>query len=448
MNYNDLKIFKICGYGLDKITPLIEKLPIYSDKSKLLLLDNFIGELYEDLHFIIPNHKFINLIEHLLKQKDKPEILSFDKIFNIGSVISDLNFDDLIEIKDDNIFNNIIDKYSHIFINTKNIPLDPLTNLTLSNEGFNISVQIFNYILNKSNCFNKKKYLVSQSRLEKIIGHLPKSNHYFTSIIHRLNFQKYSKKKNLSEYIKKNIAEKTLIDIEKIQIDEKKNFLELYLYVLFKILTEYNKFKDFEEILNLLYCSSYLDLLEIINLIKPELINLNLSKLEKIIYYGRLEVFEFLFFNIPYVILDLLSKSNPLDISVPTDISYTEDIWNGNIWYENEFDKQIIGVGKHKELINLILSICAEKNYYHVCWTDEIKKKWINLALEYKLEKNFQDYYYFISYDDLLKIFDLSFDITNKDSIQLHIKMFGKKATWNWIKEVSDENFLNLFFTL
>lgn len=445
MNYTDLKIFKICGYESNKIKSLIEKLPIYSDKSKLLLLDNFIGELYEDLHFIIPNHKFINLIEYLLEQKNKPEILSFDKIFNIRSIIN-IYFDDLVEIKDDNIFNNIIDKYSCVFINSKDIPLDPLTNLTLSNEEFNISKQVFNYILNKSNDYKKEKYIISQSRLEKIIIHLPKSNYYFTSIIYTLNFVKYYKKKNLSEYIKKNITEKTSIDFEKIQIDEKNNFLLLYFCALFKILIEHNKFEYFGEILNLLYCCSHLDLLEMINLIKPELINLDLTGLKKIIYYGRLEIFEFLFFNIPYIILDLLSKSNPLDISDLTDISYTEDIWNGNIWFEKELDKQLIGVGKHKELINLILSICAEKNYSHVCWTDVVKKKWINLALEYKLNTNFQDYFYFISYDDLLKILELSFDIINKDSIQLHIKMFGKKATWNWIKVANNENFLDLFF--
>lgn len=446
MTLNNLKIFKICSYESNKIKSLIDKLPIYSDKSKLFLLDNFIGELYDDFHSLIPDYKFKEYIEYVLTEKDKPEILSFRKLFKIDSVLPDLIFDDLIEIKDDNIFNNIIDKYSSIYINNKDIPLDPLTNLTLSNDEFNISELILKYILKKFCDFSKNIYIVNQNRLEKIISHLPKSNNYFTSIIYTLNLKRYRNHEVLSVYIKNNISEKTCIDIEKIENEKKNNFLELYLCVLFKILIEHDKFEDFGEILNILYCCSLLDLLEMINLIKPELISLDLVGLKKIIYYGRLKVFEFLFFNIPYVILDLLSKFNPLDISNSDEFSYTEDIWNGTIWYERESDKRIIGSRKHKELIQLIMSICAEKNYSHVIFTEDIKKNWINLALEYNLEKNFQDSSYFISYDKLLEMFQLSFDITNKDSIQIHIKMFGKNATWNWIKETGDENFLDMFF--
>ena len=446
MTLNNLKIYKICSYESNKIKSLIDKLPIYSDKSKLFLLDNFIGELYDDFHSLIPDYKFKEYIEYILTEKDKPEILSFRKLFKIDSVLPDLIFDDLIEIKDDNIFNNIIDKYSGIYINNKDIPLDPLTNLTLSNDEFNISELILKYILKKFCDFSKNIYIVNQNRLEKIISHLPKSNNYFTSIIYTLNLKRYRNHEVLSVYIKNNISEKTCIDIEKIENEKKNNFLELYLHVLFKILIEHDKFEDFGEILNILYCCSLLDLLEMINLIKPELISLDLVGLKKIIYYGRLKVFEFLFFNIPYVILDLLSKFNPLDISNSDEFSYTEDIWNGTIWYERESDKRIIGSRKHKELIQLIMSICAEKNYSHVIFTEDIKKNWINLALEYNLEKNFQDSSYFISYDKLLEMFQLSFDIKNKDSIQIHIKMFGKNATWNWIKETGDENFLDMFF--
>ena len=446
MDYGDLKIFKICSYESDKIKSLIEKLPIYSDKSKLILFDNFIGELYGDFCAIISKHKFIDYIEYLLKEKNKPEILSFTELFKIGSILPDFNILDFIKIKDDNIFNNIIDKYSCVYINNKDIPLDPLTNLRLSNEEFNISLLIFEYILNTFNNYTKNIYIISQSRLEKIISYLPKSNNYFTSIIYALNCKSYCRQKNLSEYIKKNITHKISIDIEKIKKEEKENFLQLYLHILFKLLVEYNKFKDFDKVLNMLYCCSYLDLLEMINIIKSELIKLNLIVFKKIIYYGRLKVFEFLFFNIQYIILDLLSESNPLDISEYDDICYTDDIWHGKIWFDREYEKKIIGFRNHKNLINLIFSICAEKKYSHVLFTEDIKRNWISLALQYKLEKNYQDSNYFITYDDLLDLFELKFDITNTDSIQLHIKMFGKKATWDWIKETNDENFLDLFF--
>jgi hypothetical protein len=182
------------------------------------------------------------------------------------------------------------------------------------------------------------------------------------------------------------------------------------------------------------------------NTIRPELINLDLIGLKKIIYYGRIKVFEFLFFHIPYVILDLLSKSNPLDISDFEGVFYTDDIWNGTTLIENEYERKIIGSKSHTQLINYIMEICKEKNYSHVKWTDPIKKYWVNLALEYKLNLEYQDSKYFIPYDELLQILELNFDLKNKESIQLHIDMFGKNATWNWIKDSSDENFLDLFF--
>jgi hypothetical protein len=450
MDYNNLKIFKIFGYEKNVLKSQLEKYPIYNDKEKIVLLDNFIGEIYDDFNSILSDYDFKKFINYLLEKKDNPQTLNFSNIFGSNSIISfDLenNIKKIIEIDDDNIFNNIIDKYSNIWINKKDIPLDPLTNLTLSNDEFNISKIIFNFMNNNlKNQISTKFYIISYKRLEKIISYLPKSNNYFTIILYNLNCRGNYKRTNLSNYKKNNISIKTLIDIKKIKSEKEGNFYELYLNILFKILIEHNKFEDFNEILNIIYCSSQLDLLDMINTIRPELINLDLVGLKKIIYYGRFNVFEFLFFNIPYVILDLLSKSNPLDISESDDFSYNEDIWDGAIWYEQECNKQIIGTRRHKELIDLILSICAEKNYLHVLFTNDIKKNWIDLALEYKLQTSYQDSSYFISYETLLEMLKLTFDITNKDSIQTHINMFGKKATWNWIKESGNENFLDLFF--
>lgn len=440
-NYSNLKMFKIYGWESNILNSQLEKLPLYLDKSKLLLLNNFIEELYNDFHLIIDDYNFRKFIKYLLEPKNKPEILNLTKLFNYD-LFFEQHMHKLIEI-DDAIFSNIINKYSSIYIGNKDIPLDPLVNLTLSNDEFNISKLVFNYMIDH---INKKTYIISYTILEKIVSYLPKSNNYFTTILYNLNYVQYKNIKNLSECIKNNITNKTIIDIIKIKSKETNNFLELYMYILIKILIEHNKFKDWDEILNIIYCSSYLNLLDMINTIRPELISLDLIGLKKIVYYGRFEVFEFLFFNIPYVILDLLSKSNPLDLTGLEDISYTEDIWNGNILNIGENEKQIIGEKKHKELIDLITSICAEKNYPHVLWTEEIKKYWINLALEYRLNLVFQDSKYFISYDKLLELLHLSFDSKNKNSLQYHINMFGKKATWNWIKKTCDENFLDLFF--
>ena len=447
MEYENLKIFTICKYESNKIKSLIENLPIYSSistdiyntNSNLVLLDNFIGELYDDFKDIIPEYKFCNFIEYLLKENDKPDILHFGKLLS-----SDLIYYSIINIEDPNIFNKIIDKYSNIFISNYTIPLDPKTKLTISNEKFNISYLIFKWIVVNNTNNNCDQITLDYMKIQKIISHLSQSNYFCLTMIYKFNF--IPNTKNLSKYIEDNITCKTSINIEQIKKDEKKNFFKLYLYVWFKNFIEQNKFEDFNEILLKLYCGAHLEILELINVIKPNLIKLDLIMLQKIIYYGRFEVFEFIFFNIPHVILDLLSKSNPFDIVGLNDISYIDDIWNGQLYYENEKDNKFIGKRDHVKLIDLIFAICAEKNYHHVQWTWKIKKDWVNLALEYKSDIIGQDYYYFISYDELLKLLKLSFDIKNKESIQQHIDLFGKKATWNWITENSNENFLDLFF--
>jgi hypothetical protein len=448
MNYQNLKIFKIYNCESNVLISLLKKLPLYSDESKLILFDNFIGELYEDFHCMIYDYEFRKFIGYLLKISDKPKEFSLLKLFSKASF--DGNFEFImkrifIKIEDDSIFFNIIDKYSSIYICEKDIPLDPLANLTVSDKEFNICNLIYRVMVSiDKRIFDT--YINSLDRLEKVIGYLSKSNGYFTDIIYNLNSMSYLISENLSEYIKTNISDKTSIDIKKIKTDKEKNFIELYYYVLFKILMEHNKFEDFNDILNKVYCSSQLNLLDMINTSRPELIKLDLIGLKKIIYYGNLEVFEFLFFNIPYVILDLLANSNPLDISDLEDISYKDDIWNGYESRQYINSCKIIGRRKHKELFDLVRKICEEKNYSHVIWSDPVKKHWINLALEYQSESDFQYSNYFISYDKLLKFFKISFDSNNKESIQFHIDIFGKKATWNWIKELDDENFLDLFF--
>lgn len=451
-NYNKLKIFKLYSYDKNILLSMINKLPIYTDVSKLEIFDNFIDELYKDFNQLIPDFKFKEIIKYLLEPKNTPCTFSFYKLLDIhmNSILCETFITNLIEIENDDIFYNIIKKYSNIYISSKDIQLDPSINLSPCLDEFNISETIFKYILKvNQDVFSKNIYITNYDRLEKIIEYLPISNYYFRNILYQLNFQNSSsfrKKYILTKYIENNITIKTKINIENILNEQKDNFSELYKYILIKILIEKNKFEDFNEIINIMYNCSYIDLLNIINVIRPELISLNLIGLKKIIYYGRLKVFEFLFENIPYIILDLLSKSNPFDITDLEDISYTEDIWDSKIWYERESEKVIIGRKQHKELIDLILKICAEKNYNHVIWTDEIKKYWISLALQYKLEINYQDSEYFIQYEKLLEIFNLKFELNNKESIQTHIKMFGKKSTWNWIKESSDENFLDLFF--
>ena len=74
---------------------------------------------------------------------------------------------------------------------------------------------------------------------------------------------------------------------------------------------------------------------------KFELLDINIEQLQKIIHYGRLQIFEFLLETISHKIFNILKNSNPFDFSNST-FDYIDDIWDGNFWYENEYTKKII----------------------------------------------------------------------------------------------------------
>lgn len=93
------------------------------------------------------------------------------------------------------------------------------------------------------------------------------------------------------------------------------------------------------------------------------------------------------------------------------------------------------------------MSICGEKKYTHVVWTDDIKKYWIRRTIELNtIADESIEYEYFVSYDELKNILGLDFNFENKESIKKHIELFGKDKTWEIIKSKCDENFLNLLF--
>lgn len=140
--------------------------------------------------------------------------------------------------------------------------------------------------------------------------------------------------------------------------------------------------------------------------------------------------------------MEILKESNPFDLS-DVECGYIGDIWGGHNWANDENEKPIIGLIDHSKLINLIMLICKEKKYFHVKWTDEIKKYWIELIAEYLVDTDFQDNNYFISYDEFNSIHKIKFDFNDKESIKLHINLYGKKETWIMIKNNCNENFLD-----
>lgn len=91
--YNKYKFVKISGYSSKEIIQLVKALDIYDDENNLILIDEFISELYEDIKSILSHYRFVYFIKILFTQSNKEKILSYDIIFNnLFSYVS--SFDD------------------------------------------------------------------------------------------------------------------------------------------------------------------------------------------------------------------------------------------------------------------------------------------------------------------------------------------------------------------
>ena len=423
----------------------IELMEIYKDFEKLKLFDNFLTNFLDDFKQYMNTWVISDLIKMLLQPSDKNIILTFQKL--LGKDMDELEslFNKIILSDNIDKFKQIINKYSKKKISDWVIPLDPTTRITLSNDEFNIANMIVKI-------FYRKQNYIQFDKLEILTSFITKENFYIEKIIEIINLTGIRSIGEIESIItiKTNISIEILKEIIGTKSRAAKRFSYGYMFTFFKLLLINNVYSNFKEILTLLYCSSMLSLLEMINTLKPELIDLDQRQLMKIIFYGRAGVYDFLFFNIPYKILDILKTSNPFDLSFFENNFplYIDDIDSGSYWHNDEREKLIVASNdiKHSELIDSIIKISLEKSYNHIMWTDEIKIQWMKLCQKYKHDTSTLEYAYFISQEDLLKIFDLKFDIKNKEDINKHIKLFGKEITWSWIKNEADETILDLFF--
>ena len=457
--YSEYNFIKMAGYSSNKIIELINDLDIFDDKNYLTNIDKFISELYHDIKFLCPNYKFVEFINKLFTQNNNPITISYNYIFNelfcITSYSNNIdNYINFFELNDEQ-FKQIITKYSNIKLTDKLMPLDPKTKITLSDKNFNLS----NIILNKLTNNKKKIYnVLTQSKLELIIKFADKNNSYLKNLLY--NFDDFTtfddnynnddgdddgddddNNNSKSSKIYDELINKTEIDF----VNDIKNLKHLS-FVVIKLLILNNAFDNFISILDILYSRSNIPVISMISILRFELLDINLTLLTKIVYYGRYDVFKLLFFHIPYKILLILKESNPLDFR-NTYIDYTDDIYGGSHWGNDEHERIIVGKKNHAKLIKLILSIGREKNYLHICWTDEIKKHWVDIVIEN--EKNSHTYLdneYFVSYNKLIKILELKFDFTNKESIKEYMNLFGRENTWNIIKTTCNDKFLDLLF--
>lgn len=443
-----------------KFNQIINNLPIYSSDNNLTLFNNFIQELYQDLKYFKYDYEIKQIINDLLIPDNNKYLSKIDYgTFFFGSSFSysyEENINKVINISDEQIFYNIIRKYSNKKLDPKLLPLDPSVNLKLCDEVFNINIYLINFLLYKNNYLK----ICSYQRINTMISYLQNDDKYFQQIINNLNllsndYRLFSKKfikqinnkeETLGNYLYNNVIINQLIDMEKIKKENKENYNIICQHIFFKSLLLNNKFVDMKKILSYIYCGSHIHLLNIINILRPELLCLDLNQMYLIFAYGRLKVFNFLFENIPFIIFEILSQSNPLDLNIK--FSYYDDIWCDYNWNEDNLDAPIVGgITEHENLIKLLLGLANEHKLTHIKWTDENKKKWIKYALnnkKYKFQRSHEDY--FIEYDNLLSLLNLEFNLNDKQSIQTHIDLFGKKLTWEKIKLDCNENFLDLFF--
>lgn len=434
----NIKFIKLLyKYNNEKIIDLINSCEIYKNLDNLILLDNFICELYDDLIPFCSIWELETIVEIFFKKNNYEYKISycntFDKIFSI-TIFSDKldKYENFLKTKDLELFKKIIGKYSNIKLSDKLIPIEPSLNLVISNNNFNLSNVILLKIVDElcTTCTIKHKLLdnITQDKLEFLLSRVEKKNIFLKKILFSNNYP---------NVINTKMIVSTQIDFSTLKT-------KTLLFLLSKLLVQNNIFTDFNTILEIAYSRSAISFIEMISILKPELLDINLLMLKKIIYYGRFEIFKKIFWEIPWKIHEVLREHNPFDL-MGCEINYIDDIYNGVDWRNNERYKNIIGTKKHKELFEMILSICSEKNYSHVVLTKQIKSQMMELALKYATQTNSLKSIYFANYDELKEIFKCEFelDFKSKESIAQHIKLFGKLATWNLIKAKCDENFLD-----
>lgn len=469
------------------IKSLIKKLDIYDDELNLKAINEFISELYSDLKSICSNYNFTNFVKILFTQNDKEIKLDYNIIFNCLFSYSSIyscgyhnnkidNYIKFFELNDDE-FKRILTKYSNIKITDKFIPLDPKTKIILSNKNYSLSNEISNKIINiivkNDGGLKNEISKLTQSKLEFILTLSTKNNFYLKELLFTFDRKitrnngnnngnnsdndsdngNDSDSDNDSDNDNNNNNKKIMPDIfNELIIRTEINFIKdikcshHMMFVVIKILILNNVFDNFSKILDIIYSRSNIHVINMISILRPELLDINLTLLNKIIYYGRYDVFKTLFFHIPYKILPILKESNPFDIS-KIKINYTDDINGGSHWGNDEQERPIIGKKNHAKLIKFIFKIASEKNYTHICWTNEIKKYWLNIAISnINCNQYDQDDEYFVSYKELLEILKLKFDFTNKESIKEHIDLLGRNRTWDVIISTSDDKFLDLLF--
>lgn len=438
--FDDIEFIKWVSIRADDIN-LVRSCNIYDDKNDLISIDNFICELYDDLIPFSNNWDFNRIIKLFFTRNNFQTQISYKKIFNIIFTFSEFerddemsNYDKILKISDFELFKSIVKKYSNIKLSDKLVQFKSTTNIVVSDDNYNLSSLLMIKIIiqiNKNYDYIKK---INSDKLELLLLNIKKTNIFLVQILLSNNYP------NRLETIIIELINKTQIDFNDIKQKE-------ISFVLAKLFVENDIFNDFNSILDVAYCRSALSFIEMVSILKSELLDIDLMMLKKIIYYGRFEVFEKLYYNIPWKILSILEKHNPLDLT-NCNFDYSDDINGGSFWGNDEHERKVIGKKQHKELCKKILSIAEEKNYSHISWTDEIKSQWIELVISN--ENNVDQLYYsqaslyFVDYTTLIEIFNYKFDFESRESIKNHIKLFGKLNTWKIIKSQCDEKFLDL----
>jgi hypothetical protein len=444
--YDKYDFIKLFNYDKNKFIELISDLEVYEDETNLIKINDFIMEIYNDFKDIIPKHRYKDFLLMLFKKKEKPYTLKFEYLIFFDSYHIQSYWNKLLDL-DIISFENIIKKYSNINLFNRDLPFDTSMNIIISNENYNISDKIIHKNLLSLTDYSYENIYIDTSKINIMVKYITKTNLYidliFDSIMTNSRLLRNTENIDKSELANKIFNEEFISKINIDLLDITNYKFDIYRFELIKKFIMNDIFDDFSLVLTRIYCSDLNIILNIIGLLRLDLLEINEVQLKKIIYYGRFEIFEKLYFFIPYQILDILSKSNIFDID-NIEFDYLDDIWDSYRFDNN--DEPVIGIKKHKELLNLIKSICKEKNYNNNIFTDKIKKDWIKIALENQKLKNTQDNEYFIKINELIEIFDIKLDINDKASIKKCIELLDKKIVWDMICFKNDENFLDLLF--
>jgi hypothetical protein len=285
--YDKYDFINLFDYDKNNFIELISDLEVYKDESNLIKINDFIMEIYNDFKDINPKFRYKDFLLMLFKKKQKPYKLTLHNIIFFDSYHIENYWNKLLKL-DIISFENIIKKYSNINLFNRDLPFDSSMNIIIINENYNISDKIIHTNLLSLINYSYEKIYIDTSKINILVKYITKTNLYIDLIFDcimtnsrlLINTENIDKSESANKIFNEEFISKINIDLSEINNHK----FDIYRLELIKKFIMNNIFDDFSLVLTRIYCSDLDIILNMIGLLRLDLLEINEVQLKKIIY--------------------------------------------------------------------------------------------------------------------------------------------------------------------